>query len=207
MPDHDVRRGECMASIADQYGFFWETLWNLADNSELKQLRKDPNVLFPSDVVFIPEKRRREESVSTEQRHAFLRKGVPEKLIIILKIENEARADTSCVIDIEGKTHKLKSDPDGRVEIPIPPGARHGRLTVPDTGEVFELDLGGLDPIDELTGVQGRLASLGFPVEVSGQLDEATGAAIRDFQRREDLDVSGEPDDPTRSKLQERFGS
>jgi hypothetical protein len=26
---HQVQQGECLVSIAESYGFFWETLWNL----------------------------------------------------------------------------------------------------------------------------------------------------------------------------------
>jgi hypothetical protein len=36
MPVHIVKQRDCMSSIADQYGFFWETRWNHERNGELR---------------------------------------------------------------------------------------------------------------------------------------------------------------------------
>jgi N-acetylmuramoyl-L-alanine amidase len=57
MPNHNVVQGDCVLSIAEQYGFFWETVWNHPSNAELKKKREDPAILYPGDVVFVPEKR------------------------------------------------------------------------------------------------------------------------------------------------------
>lgn len=80
--EHTVAPGECISSIAFQHGFFWETLWEHGDNAELKEKRKDPNVLHPGDVVMIPDLTLKEESCATEQVHEFRLKGVPARLNI-----------------------------------------------------------------------------------------------------------------------------
>jgi N-acetylmuramoyl-L-alanine amidase len=80
MPDHTVTQGECISSIAERYGLFWETVWNHPNNAELRQQRENPNVLRPGDVVFVPERREKLESGATDTRHRFLKKGVPAKL-------------------------------------------------------------------------------------------------------------------------------
>jgi hypothetical protein len=74
---HAVSNGECIHSIAEQYGFFWETLWEHANNSELKKKRKDPNILMDGDVVYVPDLTAKEESGAANQKHKFKRKGVP----------------------------------------------------------------------------------------------------------------------------------
>ena len=48
MPDkHDVKPGDCILSIVDAKGFFWETLWEHPENGELREKRLDPNTLLP----------------------------------------------------------------------------------------------------------------------------------------------------------------
>ena len=66
-----------------------------------------------------------------------------------------------------------------------------------------ELLIGHLDPVDEITGVQGRLVNLGYDCEVSGVMDEPTMKALRLFQEKNGLTVSGQVEDTTRQKLVE----
>ncbi len=43
-----VKQGDYFAKIAKKYGFSdWRTIYNHADNAELKQKRPDPNILHP----------------------------------------------------------------------------------------------------------------------------------------------------------------
>ncbi len=78
--EHVVSTGDCIDSIALQYGFFADTLWNHSQNAALKDLRKDQNVLLPGDIVFIPDLDLEEQDAATEQHHRFRRKGVPARL-------------------------------------------------------------------------------------------------------------------------------
>jgi len=95
------------------------------------------------------------------------------------------------------------------IEHPMPPNARSGRLLVGESREeVHELNLGYLDPIDEISGVQARLKNLNFYAgEVNGEMDDETQMAIREFQRKHELEMTGEIDDETRSRLGEVHGS
>ena len=65
MPNHTVVQGECLSSIAAKAGFTVDALWNLPENAQLKSTRKDPNVLYPGDVVFVPDPRPKLISKST----------------------------------------------------------------------------------------------------------------------------------------------
>ncbi|MCM8799029.1 MAG: peptidoglycan-binding protein [Candidatus Omnitrophica bacterium] len=206
MTEYIVKQGDCLSSIANKFGLFWEKIWNHPQNSQLKELRKDPNILFPGDVVYIPDKEEKEEAVATGQKHRFRRKGVPEKLELILCLEGEPRRNEEYELEIDGVFTSAKSDGEGKVSISIPPGARKGKLILIRTGEEFNLDLGHLDPITEITGIQARLVNLGFDVEVTGKWDEKSKEALRLFQKQNKLEPSGEIDETTRNKLKEVYG-
>jgi hypothetical protein len=203
---HLVRDGECLSSIAFQYGFFPDTVWNDGGNSALRNLRKDPNVLLPGDVVHIPDKRIKTESRPTGKTHRFQRKGVPARLKLQLMKDDEPRVNEPFVLTVDGTEHSGKTGPEGEVDVWISPTARKGRLTVGagDDLEVFELELGHLDPPETIQGVQARLTNLGFPCAgEDGTVGPATKIAISQFQSRHGLQVTGEIDDQLRSRLTE----
>jgi N-acetylmuramoyl-L-alanine amidase len=209
MPEHTVEQGDCLESIAVRYGHFWETLWNHPQNADLKKKRKNPNVLLPGDVVFVPEKQPKEESCATDKTHLFRRKGVPSKLRIRLLDDDKPRARQQYRLIIGEQTFTGATDGDGWLEHPIPPEATACRLIVVNNEEEEEypLELGHLDPIEEVSGVQARLNNLGFDCgPADGILGERTGAAIRAFQRAHGLKLTGKLDEATREKLKAEHG-
>lgn len=80
MIKYKVRQGDCLASIAEKHGFSWDFLWNLPENSNLRNKHQEPTILLPDEIVCIPEPRPKHEEVATEQRHRFKKKGTPAKL-------------------------------------------------------------------------------------------------------------------------------
>lgn len=201
-----ARRGDCISSIAFERGFFPGTIWNHPDNKALRALRVDPNVLFPGDEVVIPDRRQRSESRSTDARHVFRRRGVPEVLSLTLLRHGKPRRGVHYVLIIEERRSEGTTDDAGVLKAAIPPDARRSRLELPGTGEVYELELGTIAPVDELAGVQSRLRNLGFyhgPID--GALGAETARALRQFQESEpDLEPSGAPDPETLKALQRR---
>jgi len=257
--DHSVSSGECISSIAYQYGFFWETLWNHADNAALKDKRSDPNVLMVGDVVHVPDLTQGDESCASDQEHKFELKGVPARVNILVQRpkppEKPAAADggggggggpsvpglptdeaddgTSELSDPEFKPEEVEfepvanapyvfevdgvvvdegsSDGEGKVSIPIIPNARNGKLIF-HRGKpeefILEMDLGGMDPVEEVTGVRKRLVNLGYFCSADGPEDGADlRSALSCFQRDNEIEPTGDLDDSTRDKLRELHGS
>lgn len=204
--NHQVKAGDCLSSIAFEYGFLPDTIWNHPSNAELKKKRKDPNVLLPGDVVFVPDKRLKEVSHATNQVHKFTVKNVPAKLSLRLLFEGEPRRSEPYTLDIDGKKISGTSDSDGNIKISIPPNARSGKLTI-GTGErlmEYNLQLGRLDPVDQISGVQSRLNNLGFNCgRVNGVLNDETKEALEAFQVSVGLPPNGELDAATQAKLYE----
>src|SRR6266849_1309441 len=98
MPIHTVRQGEHLSGIAEKYRFHdYRIVWNHPENSDLKSLRGNPNVLFPGDLVAIPNKRLKDVDAATDKRHPFKLHKQPLMLKLVLeKIYNRPIADTDC---------------------------------------------------------------------------------------------------------------
>lgn len=202
MPTHKVRQGECIHSIAAQHGFFWEKLWNDPGNADLKQQRSDPSVLKPGDVVHIPAKEPKVENGSSEQRHRFKRKGIPNRVRIQIMRNDEPQAGKPYRLQIDGKLETGTTDAQGMVEMIIPPEAKRGELHVGEGNdvEIYHFQLGTVDPVDTENGARGRLRCLGY--DDSLPFDEL----LKEFQQKEALTASGQLDDATQATLKEKFG-
>jgi N-acetylmuramoyl-L-alanine amidase len=185
-------------------------VWNHPQNSTIRQARKDPNVLFPGDIVFIPEKDEKVAACATDKRHRFLRKGVPAMVrVVLVDWEGNPRSGESYVLEVDGRLITGVTGGDGKIEHRIPPNAQRGELRVgKERREVYALELGHTDPSSEISGIQCRLNNLGFDCGgIDGELGAATETALRAFQAKYGLPDTGEPDDATRNKLKEIHGS
>ena len=199
---HTVQQGDCISSIAAQYGLPWRKIWNDPANSALKQTRKDPNVLFPGDALTVPDKEIKEEGRPVDSRHVFKLKDPPTRIKIRLLLDDAPRANLHYDLVVDSRTIKGTTDGGGFLEAIIPPSAATGVLTVTDgpARDIFQLGFGTLDPIETEEGVLKRLGALGF------LLEDGLEAAVRAFQAKQHLEVTGRVDDALRSKLKEKFG-
>lgn len=205
---HTVKEGECISSIAYEHGFFWDTLWNLSENSELKRNRKDPNILCPGDMVFVPDKRVKSEKAANGQRHRFVLKGVPIKICLRVLECDQPSADEPYALLVDGTWYKGTTDSNGYIEISIQAGnPSSARLIMTSDDTVYDLDLGCVDPITEISGLQQRLSNLGYNCGPSdNMLGPRTREAIRQFQTDSGLLDTGEPDQQTISQLEQEHG-
>jgi len=210
MREYIVRQGDCISSIAYRFNLLPDSIWNDPANAELKAEREDPNVLLPGDVVYVRSKELKEVPGATEQRHRFRAKGMTEKLIIyFMHSMDEPRSSEAYILEIDGALYEGMTDVDGKVEIPIPPNAKRGKIKFWEDGYERELELGRLDPITEISGVQGRLMHLGFfrgPID--GKMSEELERAIRRFQQSQnpDKEPTGKLDEETLNMIQEAHG-
>src|SRR5437868_6079112 len=54
-----VKSGEYLEKIAHARGFDPDACWNDPKNKDLKDLRKDPNILCAGDVLYVPEPKKK----------------------------------------------------------------------------------------------------------------------------------------------------
>ena len=204
MPKWIVSQDDDIPGIAAATGFFWKTIWNHAENNALKADRKNPNVLYPGDEVFVPELQTKTESCPSEQKHKFRRRGEPPKIKIKLMDGGEPRANVPYILEVEGTTVEGKTDANGVIETYVPGNAKNGKLMLNDRKEVYNVEIGVLDPIDQIVGVQKRLCNLGYNCfPYTNVLDAMTKRALVNFQADQKLQVTGRPDQATKAKLLE----
>ncbi len=201
---HTIEQGETTISLSEANGLFAPTIWDHPDNAALKQKRKDMNVLLPGDVLVIPDKRLKEVTKPPEKRHRFKRKGIPAVFRLQMFTVDKPRANQKYRLEVDGAICRGQTDGNGILEEFVPPAASQGRLIMEADGAEFLLAFGHMDPIDSIAGVQKRLGNLGlYGGDFHGELDEMTRAALRDFQARYQLPITGDADSATQNKLGE----
>jgi N-acetylmuramoyl-L-alanine amidase len=203
--DYVVQPGDCLTSIAARHGHFWQTLWELPANAELRAARVDPNVLLPGDRVTIPSIQVKQSECATGRKYVFRRRGVPAFLRLQFFHGGEPRARVPYTISVDGRELPAGDlDAEGRLCVAIPCNAALARIVVGSGTHAkrHTVRLGRLDPVTELTGLQARLNNLGFMCgPVDGWPGPRTVAAIRAFRRAQGLEEQGCADAAVRSRL------
>lgn len=213
MAFHTVRQGECLSRIALRYGFTdWRVVYDHAENAEFRRKRPDPNIVYPGDRLFVPDRKPKSEPCATGRLHRF-QLSAPKKLLrlAVEDLAGERMANASYVLVVEGATYEGTTDAEGVMEQAVPVDAEGGTLQV--GALLWPLKIGHLNPLDEapdegISGIQARLRNLGYdPGPVDHVLGRRTRAAVRAFQRdNPPLEVDGICGPETRAKLVERHG-
>lgn len=236
--DYTVRRGDCISSIAHDFGQGWERVWNHPSNADLKKKRVDPSILKEGDVVHVPDPELKECEVPAGAVHRFVVKLATAKLRIRIvaeptrqppppppaapqtdrkslitedpepdttPLQDQPRAGVAYTVEIGTLSIQGTTGSDGMLECDIPPNAREGRLILePGTPNetILPLNLGHLDPLDEVSGVKQRLANLTFPCGEGNEATPELEAALRVFQEKHGLEVTGSLDPKTKDALE-----
>lgn len=212
MPEHTVKPGECLSSIAADYGFGdWKALYDHPSNAALRRKRENPHLLFPGDTVSIPEKQIKQTSVKTGES-LKLSVYVPQRELKLTLIGPDGQAIADQPFTVEGDDTFVAGTTDGAGKLSVLLPATLKRALLETSGYEWEMHVGMLNPLDNtddhgVSGVQGRLIHLGFnPGPIDGLLTEQTRAALRAFERKYGLPVTGKSEGKTIEKLKEVHG-
>ena len=209
MPVHIVQRGECLSSLAARFGLLgWKQLYEHPANEKLRKKRPNPNVLAPGDEVVVPD--RGPENlvpIATGRMHSFSLKVQKVRLRIALVDRSGKPYEVKKFIVNAGASEIEKtSAAGGIIEVEIPALESTARLRVWIDGDDEEsptidrdLAIGHIDPIDTNTGVQGRLANLGYNCSITedgdSEMDDGLLAAARAFRAKQGLPEAEPPDE------------
>jgi hypothetical protein len=222
MQPYVIKQGDYLASLADKFDFDADTVWNDPANAELRDLRKDPNMLCATDILQIPDQTNKEPktfSLKMGQTNTF----VSQSSMVTVNVRF-----TSCLcLTCDGQP--LKGEPYEVEGAVVPPGSLTDEgyfiATVPTTtteltvtltnrNEVYKIKIGHLDPANTETGAWQRLAMLGFVDSPTLDDDSEDDNSLRldlryalwEFQRSHGIPMTANLDDATVAKLVERVG-
>lgn len=195
---HEVVQGEWLTNIAVKYNIGkLETIWDHPNNADLKNLR-NPDILYPGDLIFVPALEKKQESCDTEAHFCFQVSRLWDTFQVqLLEGTGKPIAGKSYVLKLGSQKFTGTTDANGWVrQDNIDPNVnREATLELPELGLIFGIGLGNLNPGQEnspeetagyddgLSGVQMRLANLGYtPGNTGGVMDSVTQSAITMFQ-------------------------
>jgi hypothetical protein len=216
---HKVVQGEHISGIAKEYGFTdYLPVWVHPKNARLRNLRKDPNILLPGDMVFVPDLGKKTLPRPTEKRHKFLLRGT--QLMLRIKLGHayaQPMKNAPCDLLIDSEQKKLRTDGDGKLAEKISKSAKDALLMVKESVQIkgkpaqlrFKIAtrIGHLNPLDEPSGQIVRLANLGY-YRLDGEVvDNAEFlSAVEEFQCENGLTVDGVCGPVTQAKLKAVYG-
>lgn len=215
---HTVVQGEHLSGIAKKYGFSsYKTIWDHGQNAELKKERQNPNVIFPGDRLFIPDKDMKEVSKNTEKRHPFKLKTEKLKLRLVLEdMYEKPIANAKVELRTDSGDFKLTTNGQGKIEQDIKPTDEQAFLTIKDPQTpindiLIPINIGDLDPVDKISGQKARLNNLGYfagPLEGKSEEENKTMflSAVEEFQCDHGLVVDGKCGPNTQAKLKQAHG-
>lgn len=216
--EYTIQQGDTLLRIAKAHGFMRsESIYDHECNAEFRALRPDPNIIYPGDIIKIPDKENQTQSRPANGRHSFTVKKPETEMfrIVIQGDDGQALEGKRAALTAGSETIDAPISADGLIEIELPNGDEaEAELKIfldPDSEEpshIYEVQLGHLDPVDTVSGVQARCNALGFNTGVvDGVMGSNTREGIKDFQAQQGLQVDGEMTPETLDKLREVYGS
>lgn len=209
MPKHTVDLSEHIAKIIFDLGFYdCESIWNDSNNTQLKDLRENGNILLPGDELYYPDKEQRSETSETEHKHCFTRKLAKLNLRIVVRdFCGQPLKKEVCDLILGNETVSLTTDKNGLIEHDIHPTLKHAKLLVPSLNAKFALIIGAMDPINTETGQRARLNNMGYFSGYSDEDGHQLTWAIEEFQFENKIKpLTGTMDEETQTALKEKYG-
>src|SRR5689334_22229736 len=114
---HIVKQGECLSLIARRYGFSkYQTIYQHPDNADLRRKRPNPNVLYPGDVVMIPDRQAAATQHATGSSHRFSVWRAKKVLRLVIRDPDDAPlAHEPYVLAIDGESRSGTTDAGGKL--------------------------------------------------------------------------------------------
>jgi hypothetical protein len=167
MQPYVIKQGDFLAKLAYRFGFDAATVWMGDENSDLRALRCNPNILLPGDVLYIPDPPDPEPiSLKVGQSNDFLSDAPTIQVVVQFKgtdADPSMFSSQPFAIDELPDLTGLQTDENGVATIDgVPVTLSSITLTFSNTGVAQSILVADMDPINTLPGIFKRLQHLGF---------------------------------------------
>jgi N-acetylmuramoyl-L-alanine amidase len=161
MEPYVIRQGDTLSGLAYRFGFDARTVWDHAKNADLRKRRGDPNILWPTDVLYIPTKRPQFKTVITGAVNTYVCQAPP-TMTLRIKFLGAKFASQPCTVAELDQPTGLATDSAGVLAFAVPVTLEVATITVTALAFTCTCRIGHLDPIDTLSGISQRLQNLGL---------------------------------------------
>jgi len=213
---YTVVQGDTLSRIAKNHGFAnYKAIYEHESNTDFRAKRDNPNIIFPGDIITIPDPKPVFKSLTSAKINVFKIKKHAEYFRADFKdSEGNSWSGKRVILSLDGVETESFVNDDGTIEIELAENSPEtGTLSLyfddesQEPSEIFEVSLGHLDPVDTETGIQARCRLLGFDCgEVDGDIAEKSTAGIKGFQAEYGLIIDGNAAAITQAKLKEIYG-
>ncbi len=160
MQPYVIRQGDHIGRLAYELGFDADAVWNDPANDDLRQIRTDPNILWPTDVLYVPTPAEPEsQDLVVGDTNSFV--ADPPTMDLRLMFSDPGLASKPVTIAELPDLTGLTIAGDGTLSLTVPV-TLDAVTVVFDDETSFSCQVAFLDPINTLSGVAGRLQNLGF---------------------------------------------
>ena len=162
MQPYVIRQGDFLALLAYRFDFDPDTIWNDPANAEIQQNRSDPNQLWPTDMLQIPNPASapKTHTLNSGQTNSFTSDSP--SVDVSLKFTEDYLASKSFTIPELPQLTGLTTDSEGSVTLSIPLSQATFSIVFDDDDTTFAFKLGHLDPVNTFSGIVHRLQNLGY---------------------------------------------
>jgi hypothetical protein len=167
MQPYVIRRGDFLLKIAYKLGFDADTVWNDPLNDDLRKLRPDPNFLLAGDLMYVPDQTENDpptHDLAAGSTTTFVTPPPPTHTLHFRFVNDDGSVYASKDYTIQELPDLtgLSTDGDGFSTFEAPVTLDKATIVFTETGEQWSFQIGGIDPINSLSGVFQRLQNLGF---------------------------------------------
>jgi hypothetical protein len=162
-----VKQGDYLARLAYKFAFDADTVWNDLKNADLRKVRPNPNILWPTDILYIPDQGNKQpvtHHLTTGATNSFVTTDPPTGTVCFRLVGAAPSTYASKAYKVQelDQLTGLVTDKDGVATFPAPVTLRMATVVFTESGETYALSLGAIDPINTLSGVFQRLRNLGY---------------------------------------------